>query len=166
MYKLRKKCNYYPTFILFPIFKILEKLIHIKTTKFFNKHSIILFTQYRFKSNYSILHALNDLLTKCYDNINNNNNYTALVLFNLKKAFDTVNHKILLNKLDRVYDVHGVAISLFYFLSNRFQYVSLENQQSLLKNINCEVPQRSVLGPLLLTVYRVSRKFPILNKII
>ena len=70
-----------------------------------------------------------------------------------KKVFDTVNHKILLNKLES-YGVRGVALSLFYsFLSNRFQYVRLENQQSSLKNISCGVPQGSVLGTLLFTVY-------------
>ena len=74
------------------------------------------------------LHALIDLLITCYDN-NNVYYYAALVVLDLKKAFDTVNHKILLNKLDN-YGVRRVALSLFSsFLSNRFQYVSLKNQQ-------------------------------------
>ena len=116
----------------------------------FKKHLIILPTQYEFRSNHSISHALIDLLTTCYDNINDNN-YTSPVLLDFKKAFDTVNDKI--NKPDN-YGVCGVALGLFFsFLSNRFQYVSLENQQSSLKNINCGVPQGSVLAPLLFTVY-------------
>ena len=60
------------------------------------------------------------------------NNYTTLLLLNLKKAFDTVNHKILMNKLEN-YGVHSVALNLFFsFLSNRFQYVSLENHAAII----------------------------------
>ena len=81
--------NYRPISILSPISKILEKLIHVRSINFFNKHSVLLPTQYGFRANHSTSHALTDVLTSLYDNINDEN-YTALLLLNLKKAFDTV----------------------------------------------------------------------------
>ena len=109
-------------------------------------------TQYGFRANHSTSHALTDVLTSLYDNINDEK-YSALLLLDLKKAFDTVNHKTLLTKLEH-YGIRGPTLDLFAsFLTNRFQYVSLENHQSNLKNINYGVPQGSVLGPLLFNIY-------------
>ena len=117
-----------------------------------NKHSIFLPTQYGFRANHSAVHALLDSITSSYDNINNSK-FTALVLLNLRKAFDTVNHNILLNRLKQ-YGIHGVAFKLFSSCSsNRCQYVSLNNKQSTCKKISCGVPQDSVLGPLFFTLY-------------
>ena len=144
--------NYRPISILSPISKILEKLIHVRSINFFNKHSVLLPTQYGFRANHLTSHALTDVLTSLYDNINNEN-YTALLLLDLKKAFDTVNHKTLLTKLEH-YGIRRPTLDLFAsFLTNRYQYVSLENHQSNLKKINYGVPQGSVLGPLLFNIY-------------
>ena len=109
--------------------------------------------QYGFRANHSTSHALTDVLTSLYDNINDEK-YTALLLLDLKKAFDTVNHKTLLTKLEH-YEIRGPTLDLFAsFLTNRFQYVSSENHQSNLKKINYDVPQvSSVLGPLLFNIY-------------
>ena len=86
-----------------------------------------------------------------FDNINKNN-YTALMFIDLK-AFDTVNHDILLNKLEH-YAVHGVGLILFSsFLHDRSQYVFIYNSISCKQNISCGVPQGSVLGPFLFTLY-------------
>ena len=107
-------------------------------------------TQYGFRANHSTSHALTDVLTSLYDNTNDEN-YTALLLLDLKKAFDTVNHKTLLTKLEH-YGIRGPTLDLFAsLLTNRYQYVFLENHQSNLKKINYGVPQGSVLGPLFLT---------------
>ena len=119
---------------------------------FFNKHSALLPTQYGFRANHSTSQALTDVLTSLYDNINDKN-YTALLLLDLKKAFDTVNHKTLLTKLEH-YGIRGPTLDLFAcFLTNRYQYVSLENHQSNPKKINYGVPQGSVLGPLVFNIY-------------
>ena len=91
--------NYRPISILSSISKILEKLIHVKLINFFNKHSVLLPTQYGFRANHSTSHALTHVSTSLYDNINDEN-YTALLLVDFKKAFDTVNHKTLLTKLE------------------------------------------------------------------
>ena len=63
-----------------------------------HKHNIIFEHQYGFRENHSTTHALIDILTTCYDKIENKQ-YTVLMMMDLKKAFDTVNHKKLLHKL-------------------------------------------------------------------
>ena len=71
-----------------------------------------------------------------------------MVFIDLSKAFDTVNHDILLAKIDH-YGIRGNALSLFRsYLSDRKQYTVIENFKSKTCNINCGVPQGSVLGPL------------------
>ena len=86
-------------------------------------------TQNEFRANHSTSHALTDVLTSLYDNINDEN-YTAILLLDLKKAFDTVNHKTLLTKLKHC-GIREPTLDLFAsFLTNKYQYVSLENHQS------------------------------------
>ena len=117
-----------------------------------NKLSILLPIQYGFRANHSTIHALLDVITSFYDNIKNSK-FTALVLLDLRKAFDTVYHNILSNKLEQ-YGIRGVAHKFFSsFLSNRCQYVSLNNKQSTCRKNTCGVPRGSLLGPLLFTLY-------------
>ena len=80
-------------------------------------------------------------------------NYTAGVFVDLKKAFDSVGHNILLEKLV-YYGIRGVAKTLFEsYLNNRQHFVTLNGSDSSFKPISTGVPQRSVLGPLLFLVY-------------
>ena len=82
-----------------------------------------------------------------------NNSYTALLLMDLRKAFDTVSHHILLHKLYH-YGVRGPAHSLTEsYLTSRKQFVCINNQQSCTKSINIGVPQESILVPLLFLIY-------------
>ena len=79
-------------------------------------------------------------------------NYTAGVFVDLKKAFDTVDHNILLEKLD-YYGIRGVAKDWFRsYLGNPKQYVTLNGSNSSFKAILTGVPQESVLGPLLFLI--------------
>ena len=97
-------------------------------------------------------HAMLDVLTSTYDNINDNT-ITTLLLLDLNKAYDTVQHDILLRKLEH-YSIRGTAQNLFASsLRNRQQYVYLQNAQSHKMYITCGVPLASVLGPLLFTLY-------------
>ena len=144
--------NYLPISILSTFSKILEKLIYNRTQSFSEKHSITLPTQYGFRPAYSTSNAIIDILTSTLDNITVNKN-TALLLLDLKKAFDMVNHDILLNKMNH-YGIRGIAVNLFAsFLANRKQYVFLSHTQCNYRYIKCSVPQGSVLGPLLFTLY-------------
>jgi len=144
--------NYRLISLLSSISKILEKLILSRTLTFLNKHCVILPTQNGFRPNHSTIHAILDVITSTYDNFDENS-YTALLLLDLKKAFNTVDHVIILAKLKH-YGIRGVAHDLFSsFLSNKYQFTSLDYAQSSNKKINCGIPQGSVLGPLLFLLY-------------
>ena len=144
--------NYRSISLLSTFSKILENLICKRMRKFLEKHSIISSNQYGFRSSLSTTHAMLDVLTSAYDNINDNT-ITALLLFDLNKAFDAVQHDILISKLKH-YGIRGTAQNLIAsFLRNRQQYVFLHNAQSHKMYITCGVPQGSVLGPLLFTLY-------------
>ena len=89
---------------------------------------MILDTQYGFQSNRSTNHALTDVITNSFENINKNL-YTGLIFLDLTKAFDTVNHEILLVKLDH-YGIRGQANDLLRAFLNRKQFVSINNHES------------------------------------
>ena len=79
--------------------------------------------------------------------------YTGMILIDLQKAFDTINHEILFQKLKHI----GLSLPAIEwvrsYLTNRSTFVEIENQKSTLKDINCGVPQGSILGPLLFLIY-------------
>jgi len=91
--------NYKPISILTCLSKIIEKLTYAKLINFFNKHSILLPNQYGFRRGLSTNHALLDVVTTSYDNIDKLLQ-TMLIFIDYKKAFDTVCHQILLSKLE------------------------------------------------------------------
>ena len=79
--------------------------------------------------------------------------YGCGIFIDLKKAFDTVNHPILIRKLEH-YGIRENSLQWFTsYLSNRKQYVYFNGHSSEVKSINCGVPQGSVLGPLLFLLY-------------
>ena len=93
-----------------------------------------------------------DILTNAYDAINNKH-YTALIFTDFCKAFDTVCHKILLDKLCH-YGIRGPAHSLIEkCLYKRQQFVTINNASFSYKAINIGVPQGSILEPLLFLIY-------------
>ena len=109
-------------------------------------------TQYGFRANYSTQLALVDLIDKLSSALDNSLHTVGLFL-DLSKAFDTIDHNILINKLHR-YGVRGVALNWFEsYLSDRKQYVVWQNTKSSLASIRCGVPQGSILGPLLFLIY-------------
>ena len=92
---------------------------------------------------------LTDNLKKAIDN----NFYTCGVFLDFSKAFDTVNHQILLKKLE-AYGIRGLPLNWFSsYLTNRQQYVTLNNQESPKQTMVCGIPQGSSLGPLQFLIY-------------
>ena len=114
--------NYRPISILSIFSKILEKLVHTRTLSFLKCHSVLTPTQYGFRPKYSTLHALLDIINSTLGNIEKKL-YTGLVFLDLTKAFDNVNHSILLYKFEH-YGIRGILKKIFgSFLTNRNQYV-------------------------------------------
>ena len=139
--------NYHPISLLSNIEKILEKRMYKRLYTFLDYNNIIYDLQFGFRQQYSTSHALinkTENIRKALDD----GNTGCGVFVDLQKAFDTVDHQILLAKLNH-YGIHGVSNDWFKScLSNRNQYVSINGYQSGLATINCGVPQGSVLRPL------------------
>ena len=116
-----------------PFSKIYEKLIFNRFFIFLDKKSILISIQYWFRPHHSTQHAILDIITTAYHNIDNKN-FTALVTLDLTKAFDTVCHERLLIQLHH-YGFRGKAHKLIgSYLSNRKQYVSLSDINSSLQH--------------------------------
>jgi retron-type reverse transcriptase len=144
--------NYRPISLL-PVFsKVIEKMIKIRMLNFLNKHNIFYDRQSGFRKNHSTMFPIIDIVSECFDKINNGV-FSSVITLDLKKAFDTVNHSILLHKLDH-YGIRGVCHKLLSsYLNNRKQYVCISGSISNKVDIEFGVPQGSVLGPLLFILY-------------
>ena len=119
---------------------------------FLDYNNIIYDLQFGFRQQYSTSHALiniNENIRKALDN----GNIGCGVFVDLQKAFDIVDHQILLAKLNH-YGICGVLNDWFKsYLSNQNQYVSINGYESGLATIDCGVSWGSVLGSLLLLLY-------------
>ena len=144
--------NYRPISLLSSLSKILEKVVDIRTVKFLKAHNIFSNFQFGFREKHNTEHALLNFADKVTHALDECSHMVGIFL-DFSKAFDTINHDILLHKLAH-YGVRGNALEWFRsYLSNRRQYVFLNNHMSNMQNINCGVPQGSLLGPLLFIIY-------------
>ena len=118
----------------------------------FDWHNLIYARQFGFRKGHSTVHALIDIterIRKCLDK----GDFADGVFVNLQKAFDTVDHKILLSNLDH-YGIRGCCNDLFRScLSERLRFVTICNFNSNSRQVSHVVPQGSVLGPLLFLIY-------------
>ena len=144
--------NYRPISVLPCFSKILEKIMCKRVLKYLDKHNMLFQSQYGFRKKHSTNLATIELTTKILQAIDDNE-YTIGIFLDLAKAFDTVNHEILLEKLEH-YGIRGIVLQWFRnYLSNRKQIVKYKSKQSESLTIKCGVPQGSVLGPLLFLIY-------------
>ena len=126
--------------------------MYSRTIDFLNSNSILCPTQYGFRPNQPTFLAILDIVSTCFDDVENKK-FTGFLLLDLIKAFDTVQHKILLAKLNH-YGIRGVVNNFFEsYLTNRSQAVIIHNNHSSKSNIDIGVPQGSSLGPLLFLLY-------------
>ena len=120
--------------------------------KYFFSNSIISKEQLGFRVGHSTTHVITDVISKL-QTYRDNKNFTCLILLDLSKAFDTVDHGILLNKLEK-YGVRGNVPNLLKsYLNNRQQVVHIQYTFSVSHYVCCGVLQGSVLGPLLFSIY-------------
>ena len=144
--------NYRPISLLPNISKIFEKLIHNRLSKFLEENKCLFSKQFGFRNKHSTTHALINL-TETIRKALDDDECACGVFLDFQKAFDSVNHKILLKKLEH-YGVRGHARKWFTsYLAGRKQYTTVSNIDSQLKDISYGVPQGSVLGTLLLLIY-------------
>ena len=144
--------NYRPISLLSQFSKILEKLYNKRLEQFIDKNNVLSNSQYGFRSSMSTSHALIDLVEEISESIDKKL-YTLGVFIDFKKAFDTVNHSILLQKLN-FYGIRGVAEKwIESYLSDRKQFVKICDSSSNALGVSCGVPQGSVLGPRLFILY-------------
>ena len=144
--------NYRPISLLPSISKVFEKIIYQQTYSYFQKNNLFNSSQYGFRVGHSTELAAIEIVDRVIQNLDNNETPINTYL-DLSKAFDTLDHSILLHKL-KFYGIDGTSLKIFEnYLSNRKQFVEFENVYSEMTNINLGVPQGSVLGPLLFIIY-------------
>ena len=144
--------NYKPVSVL-PLFsKILERLMFKRLISFVNEYGLLYQHQFGFRTDHSPNLALIYLIDKV-SNALEDGDYVLGLFLDFSKAFDTVNHDILLSKLEH-YGVRGVPLNWFKsYLCGRQQFVEYQSVCSNQRTITCGVPQGSILGPLLFLLY-------------
>ena len=147
------KCsNYRPISLLSNISKLFEKIMHKRLYSFLNKFNCLYKYQFGFRHKHSTTQALLEItenIRKALDN----RLFACGIFVDLQKAFDTVNHDILLSKLS-YYGVRGIPLQWFRtYLLHRKQFVNFNGTQSDVKMLSFGVPQGSILGPLLFLIY-------------
>ena len=144
--------NYRPVSVLPCFSKILERLVFNRCINFIDEYDILNEQQFGFRAKHSTYMAVMQVIDKIH-NAAESDESTLGIFLDLSKAFDTIDHNILLYKLKH-YGFRGVVYEWFVsYLENRKQYVSFKNNKSDLMNIICGVPQGSILGPLLFILY-------------
>ena len=145
--------NFRPISILPIISKLLERIMYNRVYLYLCENQLLFDKQFGFQKNTSTAHAVLELVKNITDAFVNGN-FTLGIFIDLSKAFDTVDHEILLKKLV-YYGINGNYLKWFKsYLSNRKQCVSFgKNEKTSELEITCGVPQGSILGPLLFLLY-------------
>ena len=154
--------NFRPISNLQFVSKLTEKAVAKQITEHMSTHGLFPSLQ----SAYRIYHSTETALLKVKNDLllnMNNGHVTILVLLDLSAAFDTVDHDLLLQKLQSVIGIQGTALSWFQsYLGERSQQISINGTLSRKFHLQCGIPQGSCLGPLLFTIYS-SKLFEILK---
>ena len=144
--------NYRPISVLPIVSKIIERAVHDQLYEYMSNVGLLSNCQSGFRPNHSTSTTLLDVQDYILKNMDTG--YATGVLFiDLKKAFDTVNHDILIRKLEQ-YGINGNELLWFKsYLNNRVQTVNVDSTLSDFRSINIGIPQGSILGPLLFIIF-------------
>ena len=132
--------------------KIFERIVYDQLSKHLDKHNILYKYQSGFRRSYSTETALINLSDRIKFSMDNGL-YTGMVMIDLQKAFDTVNHTIMSDKLGAFGCDDGSVNWFNSYLSNRSQFIDIKGTLSDRGEVTCGVPQDSILGPLLFLIY-------------
>ena len=150
--------NYRPISLLLTISKILEKIVYKRTYQFLDSNSLLFKSQYGFRTKHSCEHAVEELISNVLKN-NENSKYTVAIYLDLSKAFDTISHNVLLQKLNK-YGIRGKAHNWFkHYLENRYMRCKCtagdppQSEYSSYYELEYGAPQGSCLGPLLFMIF-------------
>ena len=132
--------------------RILEKIVHDQLMEFLKGQNRLCLNQFAFQKLHSTLTCLLNVIDPWFKN-SDEGKINFSIFLDLEKAFDTVDHKILLLKL-REYGAEGTSHSWFTsYLTNREQFCYFDGSTSSKSSIECGIPQGSCLGPLLFILY-------------
>ena len=156
-------CNYRPISILPIISKILERWIHSNMYSYLNENNFIPNCQSGFRPLHSTESTLSDLINECFQAMNHGK-ITGTVFLDFSKAFDCVDHTILLEKLEKLNMSISVINWFKSYLSDRSQTVNIGKHMSKPLPLSVGVPQGSILGPLLFIIYTYDLPFYVSEK--
>ena len=145
--------NYRPISNLTFLSKLIERLACRQLIAYLNEHHLLASVQSAYREHHSTETATLKVVSDIF-NASDAGHVTLLALLDLSAAFDTVDHDILLHRLNHSYGIGGAVLDWFRsFLSGRQQVISFASQQSITSSLSCGVPQGSVSGLILFNLY-------------
>ena len=144
--------NYRPISVICHVAKVMEKAVQVQLKDYLLEHNFITHVQSAYLKNHSTQSSLHNIVSDLLDGINENC-INGLCFLDLQKCFDTIDHAILLTKMEK-YGIRGISLKWFSnYLSCRKQRVKLNDDVSSLMEILFGVPQGSILGPILFLLF-------------